>query len=180
MWTGDTDMSPEFQKFIQKALISMPFLGIEAYRKVMWAERNWQSVIGTAKTNIVVRSIIVPIANTISGLYQLKVRGVPLILMGRELPKKLAEIEEYTQTLTRKIHLETQLDAESDTEKAGTLRTNIRRLDDQMKNPNLDSGLKGVAYSDLAALKSKLMGAMTASSPEYNIAPSFFWAVTSP
>lgn len=43
-------------------------------------------------------------------------------------------------------------------------------IDDQMKNPLLDSSLKGVAYSDLAELKSRLTRVMTASSPEYNVA----------
>ena len=43
-------------------------------------------------------------------------------------------------------------------------------IDDQLKNPNLDSSLKGVAYSELAELKSKLTAAMTASSKEYDAA----------
>ena len=43
-------------------------------------------------------------------------------------------------------------------------------IDDQMKNPLLDSSLKGVAYQDLAELKSRLTRVMTASSPEYSTA----------
>jgi hypothetical protein len=148
MWTGNTNTSQAFQDVVKKSLITI--LGVGAYRKLLWAERNWQAVTSTMRTNIVARSMTVAAANTISGLYQLKASGVPMITIGRELPKKLAEIEYYTRANAKKVNLEAELHARTDSTEVAAVQGRIRVLEDSLKRLSIWPLIEAGEFSAIA------------------------------
>lgn len=134
LWTGNSRWSPEFQQHFRAALAAIPGLGKDAYRKLVWAERNWQAVVGSIKTNVVVKSLIVPAANFASGIAQLNVRGIPMIKALRAVPAKVAEVEYYSKTMAKKIELEAhKFAAEGDVVKVRTINAQLSALDDSLK-----------------------------------------------
>jgi GGDEF domain-containing protein len=134
LWTGNSRWSPEFQEHFRTALSAIPGLGKDAYRKLVWAERNWQAVVGSIKTNVVVKSLIVPAANFASGIAQLNVRGIPVIKALRAVPTKVVEVEYYTKTMAKKIELEAhKFAAEGDVVKVRTINAQLSALDDSLK-----------------------------------------------
>lgn len=134
LWTGNSRWSPELQQLLRAALSSVPGLGKDAYRKLVWAERNWQAVVSSVKTSIVVRSLIVPAANFMSGIFQLNVRGVSLVKALRAVSAKAAELEYYSKTMSKKIELEAhKFAAEGDVVKVRTINAQLSALDDSLK-----------------------------------------------
>lgn len=142
-WTGNTRYTEQTQKAFRDTAITV--LGVEAYRKLVWAERNWQSVVASVKTNIVVRSLVVPLANFVSGVYQLQMRGIPALRILKEVPKKVAEIEYYVNTRNRKIQLEAEKFANaSNPQKIRFIDAQSQSLEDSIKRlsiwPLLEAG----------------------------------------
>jgi GGDEF domain-containing protein len=134
LWTGISRWSPELRTNLRTALMAMPGMGDDAYRKLVWAERNWQAAMATIRTNIVVRSMIVPAANFMSGVLQLNVRGIPMLKILRTVPKKVAELEFYSKTMAQKIQLEAEKFAnENNVNMIRKLDAQITTLDDSMK-----------------------------------------------
>jgi GGDEF domain-containing protein len=134
LWTGNSRWSPEFQQHLRAAFSAIPGLGKDAYRRLVWAERNWQAVISSIKTNIVVRSLIVPAANFMSGVLQLNVRGVPMIKILKAVPTKVMEVEYYSKTMAKKIELEAhKFAAEGDVVKIRTINAQLSALEDSLK-----------------------------------------------
>ena len=143
LWTGNTRLSKEFQDTARNALIGV--FGMGAYRYLTQAERNWQDVMHSVRTNIVVRSLIVPTANFISNVYQLAGRGVPFLTILRGVPKKVAEVEHYTRSMNRMVQLEAEIRAnEGNPHVTKTLRAELTLLQDGLKRlsiwPLLEAG----------------------------------------
>jgi hypothetical protein len=109
-WTGNTRWSPTVQKGVKNLALSV--FGNDAYRYVLNSENELQGLVRSARQLIVVKSVIVPVANFISTMYQLIGRGVPLAHITRNLPKKLAEIHTYTQGRAREIELDALIRAD--------------------------------------------------------------------
>lgn len=134
LWTGNSRWSPELQQHLRAAFSAVPGLGKDAYRRLVWAERNWQAVISSVKTNIVVRSIVVPAANFMSGILQVNVRGVPMIKALKAVPTKVVEVEYYSKTMAKKIELEAhKFAAEDDVVKVRTVNAQLSALDDSLR-----------------------------------------------
>lgn len=108
-WSKISRWSPETQQKIQD--LSMLVWGNEAYRKLLNFEQGWQNLMKDARTMIVVKSIIVPMANFASGMLQLLVRGVPMVTIAQSLPKKMVEIQHYTRGQLKLIEAEARLRA---------------------------------------------------------------------
>lgn len=130
-WTGNTDIHPAVVDGIRKVL--MRIFGESTYNKIMWAEKNWQALVASARTNVVVRSMIVPFANTVSGVLQLMVSGVPLPYILKKLSRKFVEIESYSRAMGRKIILETDLAGELNPDKKLTLQSEIQNIEDSLR-----------------------------------------------
>lgn len=151
LWTGNSRWSPQTQELLKAALSSVPGLGKDAYRRLVWAERNWQAVIASAKTNIVVRSLVVPAANFLSGILQVNVRGVPLIKALKEVPKKAAEVEYYSRTMAKKIELEAlKFASEGDVSKVRTLNAQLSALDDSLRRLSIWPLIEAGEFSSIA------------------------------
>jgi len=92
-WTGNCRWSDETQAGVRNLCMSV--FGNKAYAQMVNSENDWKYLVREAKTNIVVKSVIVPLANFASNLLQLASRGVPMAHMATSIPKKIAEAEAY-------------------------------------------------------------------------------------
>jgi hypothetical protein len=111
-WTGNTRWSQKTQDTVKNLAISA--FGNKAFQYLSNAERIVQNVVSDARVLIVVKSVVVPVTNLISNVYQLAARGVPLTSIARTMPKKLAEIDAYTKSRVRQVEAEAELRASTD------------------------------------------------------------------
>lgn len=98
LFTGQTrwNIDPKTAKQIHKFVMGLPFLGNNAYSFLVSAEKNIQEFVGNAKTLIVVKSVIVPVANIVSNMVQLLNRGVPIRHILKGFRDKTAQINFVT------------------------------------------------------------------------------------
>lgn len=74
-------------------------------------EKNVQEFVGNAKQMIVVKSVIVPVANIVSNFFQLLNRGVPFRAIRDGAGRKTAELNFYIKSRDRELGLEADLRA---------------------------------------------------------------------
>jgi hypothetical protein len=108
-WTGNTRWNQKTQDTVKNLAIAA--FGNQAYQKFVNGEKILQNVVSDAKVLIVVKSVVVPIANLMSNVYQLVGRGVPLTSIARGMPKKTAELNAYIKGEYRMKELEAELRA---------------------------------------------------------------------
>jgi hypothetical protein len=104
VWTGTSRLHPEIQKNARALAIGV--FGQDAYKKVVQAEKIVQTVISDARVTIVVKSVVVPVANLVSNIYHLSARGVPIQHIMKGFPKKTAEIDLFIKGRLRRLELE--------------------------------------------------------------------------
>lgn len=109
VWTGNTRWSDETTRVAKE--LALGIFGNKAYRHVVNGEKLVQNFVADAKTIIVVKSVVVPVSNLIANFYQLAGRGVPVLHMARQFPKKAVEINQYVESQLKKIRLEADLRA---------------------------------------------------------------------
>lgn len=128
-WTGNSRISPENQEKIRKAL--MGIFGKDTFKILTTAERNIQGIVSAARTSIVIKSVIVPVANMISNTYQLMMRGVPLTEIIKGYARFTNEIENFARNRLEEIRLEAELNAVgTDHFKAHQLRAKLKSIRD--------------------------------------------------
>lgn len=108
-WTGNTRWSDDTQDMFKHAMAGL--FGVNAYRFLVKAEQIIQNFMADARTLIVIKSVVVPMLNFLSNMYQLVSRGVPMLHIIRSMPKKLGEIDSFTKTNLRAIDAEAELRA---------------------------------------------------------------------
>ncbi len=129
IFTGNTRWPETAQKEVQRAVIGV--FGMDAYRKLVGAEKFYQNIMSDARVLIVVKSVIVPMANLVSNLYQLSGRGVPLVDSIKKMPLKTAEVDAFVKSRLRKIEVEAELRAATnDVVKTRKLTTELQSIDD--------------------------------------------------
>lgn len=149
VWTQNTRWPPELQRITRDALRAI--LGPQAYRKAVGAEQNWQSVIRSVKTNIVVRSIVVPIANFLSGVYQLRARGVSMRKVMVEVPKKTLELEHYIKAMSQIVELDSHIYAAAGNAfKTGKLEARKAALEDSIRRLSIWPLLQAGEFSTIS------------------------------
>ena len=132
VWTGTTNISEPIRK--EAARIITGIFGIDAYRKLVTAEKLYQNFIADARATIVVKSVIVPVANGISGIYQLVGRGVPIVDIAKGYPRKLMEANAYIKNRHREIVLMAELEAVGDNfNKERKIKAEIQAIQDGYK-----------------------------------------------
>jgi hypothetical protein len=108
-WDGATRLSEGQKKaFVDVAELMM---GDKAYRNFVTAEKLLQAGVSVAKSTIVVKSLIVPMANLMSDFVQLMSLGVPLRDIVRGYRNKLVEINQYVASQKRKAELSAEIAA---------------------------------------------------------------------
>lgn len=127
MWTGDTRLDGSTAKFV--ADVATGIFGKDAYSKLVKAEKMVQKLVTEAKLLIVVKSVIVPIANSVANVYQLMARGMPLRNIGKSYAQKTAEINDYA----KRRHEEVQLDADLAAAKGRNDLVSIRKLTNRIQ-----------------------------------------------
>lgn len=127
--SGPTRWAPETQQAFMK--VATAFMGNNAYKTLVNAEKVIQQVVSDAKVLVVVKSVVVPAVNMLSNLFQLAARGVPVANIAKAMPGKLAEVEAYTKSLVRRIEAEAELRAaHGDVRTERRLRTEIQAIND--------------------------------------------------
>ncbi len=148
-WTDNNRFSKETNEEIRKALVGA--FGVDIYRKLIRAEQIIQGGVSDIRTLIVVKSVIVPVANFVSNMYQLVSRGVSPVMIGKAMPAKLAEINTYVKTRLRQIELEAELRAAGDNVgREARLRAEIRSITDAHKRLSIWPLIQAGEFSTIA------------------------------
>lgn len=104
VFTGMTDLPKPVQKLIVDAAYGV--IGPRAYQVLTVGERSWQSLVGSAKDIIVVRSGIVALANGLANQFQMVQMGINPKTMLKQQLKKFRETEVYLRNEKRLTQLE--------------------------------------------------------------------------
>ena len=148
-WTGNSRWSSDTQKAVRNLAVSA--FGNNAYKMLMTAEKTIQNVVSDAKVLIVVKSVIVPVANLMSNMYQLAARGVPVRNMTKAMPSKLAEVEAFTKSQVRLIEAEAELRAaHGDPRAERKLKTEIQATQDSQKRMSIWPLIEAGEFSGIA------------------------------
>lgn len=148
-WTGNSRWSPETQKVVRNLAIFA--FGNDAYKYMMMTEDKIQKVVSDAKVLVVVKSVIVPMANLMSNAYQLAANGVPLRAIGKGFPAKTMEVEAYVKSLVRRIEAEAELRASNgDARVERKLKTEIQAINDGHKRLSIWPLLEAGEFSGIA------------------------------
>lgn len=148
-WTGNSRWSPETLKAVRNVAISA--FGNDAYRMLLTAEKTIQNVVSDAKVLIVVKSVVVPVANLMSNMYQMAARGVPVKMMAKGMPSKLAEVEAFTKSQVRLIEAEAELRAANGDPRAERkLKTEIQAIKDSQKRMSVWPLIEAGEFSGIA------------------------------
>lgn len=104
MWSGKT----RIPKPLQAAIVASTeaFMGRKAMRWLSTGEEALQGAVSTAKDIIVIRSLVVPVANVQANIMQLANAGVPVKQITKGYRAKLAEAEEFIKNRTKIIDLQ--------------------------------------------------------------------------
>ena len=150
-FTGITRWSPRVQNEFKGMMIDM--LGKDAYTKLAKAEKAIQGVVKVATENIVVRSLVVPLANIMSNIGQLKANGVPIGTIAKAIPKYIVETNNYTKSEARIVEIDVELAAEpSNTFRAKRLRAEKGSLIAQQKKLSIYPLIEAGEFNTIADL----------------------------
>lgn len=150
-FTGITRWSPRVQNEFKGMMIDM--LGKDAYTKLAKAEKVIQGVVKVATENIVVRSLVVPLANIMSNIGQLKANGVPIGTIAKAIPKYIVETNNYTKSEARIVEIDVELAAEpSNTFRAKRLRAEKDSLIAQQKKLSIYPLIEAGEFNTIADL----------------------------
>ena len=149
VWTGNTRWSDGTRKAVRN--VATAVFGNDAYKAMLTAEKTIQSVVADAKTLIVVKSVIVPMSNLMSNVYQLIARGVPIRNALKAFPAKAAEVEAYTKSLVRRIEAEAELRAAAgDPRVERRLKTEIQAINDSHRRMSIWPLIEAGEFSGIA------------------------------
>ena len=109
VFTGVSRLSPETVTALRQ--IALGVFGKNAYKYMAYSEKYLQDGVSFIKTNIVVKSVVVPVANILSNALHLASLGIPLSYTVNQVPKKVAELEYYMKVSRRLIQLEVEIAA---------------------------------------------------------------------
>lgn len=141
-WTGISRNHEESRKAIADILDA--YFGPGVIRNLIKAERAWQAGVSELRNWIVVRSVIVPIANLVSNMGQLSLRGVPWSAIGKKGVHKFNEINRYLANEQRGIALQAELQAAQTPVEKNRIRAQIQSIRDANKRmsiwPLIESG----------------------------------------
>lgn len=108
-WTGNTRWNETFQENFKNLAITV--MGNRAYKTLVNGEKFLQKTVATAKTLIVVKSVVVTAGNLLSNMYQLVANGISPVVIAKATPKKLAEVQAYMTSRKKEVRLEADLRA---------------------------------------------------------------------
>jgi hypothetical protein len=148
MFTGRTRWKPgvteRFENIAMGLFATAPFKKLfgedKAYPTLVRAEGLIGDAVIAAKTNIVIKSVVVPVANIMAGFGQLLNRGVPFRDIVTKFPKKVIEINTYIKLRNKEIELEADLEAAKGENKLNEIRkltSRIQAIKDSYKHMSI-------------------------------------------
>lgn len=148
-WTGNSRLSKEWLDFGRGVFTA--FFRKDAFTKMVKTEQVVMSVVSAVRTTIVVRSVLVPIANMISTARQLHARGYTLDELARGIPAKLVEIRQYVKGNLEKVKLEAELRAvHNDPKKEREIKNRVLALEDSFKRMSIWPLIEAGEFSTIA------------------------------
>ncbi|QWY83520.1 virion RNA polymerase protein [Rhizobium phage RHph_X2_28B] len=148
-WTGTTRWKPAVQEGFRKA--AMGVFGNNAYKYMVHAEKFTQNLVGDAKVLIVVKSVVVPVANILSNMYQLAGRGVPVRNILQGMASKTTEVNQYIKNRDRQITLEADLRAAgNDLVKKRKIETELQSIKDSNKRMSIAALIEHGEFSSIS------------------------------
>jgi hypothetical protein len=162
-WTGISRMDEKHQEGFVK--VATAVLGKDAFTYLATAEKAIQAGVSVVKSTIVIRSVIIPMANLASNFVQLALHGVSIRDMVSSYPTKLLEITKYQKNLKRSIEIDAEMTAQRTNHDAvRRLQAEKRSLDDSNKRmsiwPMIEAGefatiSEGLTEADAALTNGK-------------------------
>lgn len=128
LWSGNSRWNEGAVKTLHNLVFAIG--GNNAYRRLGLTEKWVQNFVSDARVMIVVKSVVVPLANMTANVFQLWARGVPLADIVSKLPKKTAEVNYYATSLLRLQEAEAFLRAAE----ASNKTLEIRKLKAEMQS----------------------------------------------
>ncbi len=166
-WTGTSRWSEDTQKTVRDLAIS--FGGAKAYKIAVDGERILKGVVSNIKNIVVVKSVIVPMSNTISNIFQLIARGVPKKDIIKGMGTKINETNQYMKSYLRQTQLEADLKVATianDKTKQSNIERELQSLKDSYRRmtiwPLIEAGEfesitdLGVTTDDVALTEGRL------------------------
>ena len=140
-WTGVSRFSPKTLKTMKG--IAYAILGKDAFTTLNEYEDSYQNVIGFVKTNIVVRSVVVPFANIMGNIVHLMSVGVSPYDIYKKVPKKMVELEYFISSQHRLTQIEAELFA------AKTLSNKFQASKLEAESKSIHSALSKLSIIEL-------------------------------
>ena len=148
-WTGVSRLSPKVQKAIRDvATITM---GKNAYKYSSIAYAGITEYVSIAKTNIVVRSVVVITGNAVSNVLHLATWGINPLTIAKKSKDKFIELTNYQNNQTEITNLNVRLSAEfADPVKVKRLRAQIQLLEDANKNMSISPLIDAYEFTTIS------------------------------
>jgi hypothetical protein len=158
VWNNESRWSPKTQKMIKDTL--MLFGGENAYKYFVNAEDIIQNAVTHVKLIIVVKSVVVPVANMASNIASLLIRGVSPLTISRQMPRMLNELHKYNTTRLEIQNLNIDLKMETDPAIQNRLKARMLAIEDEWRRlsiwPLLARG-EFSQVSDVGSTREELM-----------------------
>lgn len=103
-WTGTSRWNPKLQQELRTLAEAM--FKNKAYTTLVNSERFIQENVLDAKLMIVIKSVVVPMANLLSNGFQLATLGVPTRTLVKNMRDKTVELNTYTQRRKQEVDLD--------------------------------------------------------------------------
>ncbi|MFC3088380.1 hypothetical protein [Tabrizicola soli] len=134
-WTGISRFDKEHQEAFVKVATAIHG---DAFKVLATAEKAIQAGVSVVKSTIVVRSVIIPLANLGSNFLQLSLHGVSVRDMVSGFPTKLLEITKYQKNEKRRIEVEAEIVAQRTNHDAvRRLQAELRSIQDSNKRMSI-------------------------------------------
>jgi hypothetical protein len=167
LWTGISRWSPETRK--QAVDIATAILGKDAFTKLMRAERLYQTFITDARVTIVVKSVVVPVANILSNVIHLMSLGLSPLQIKRGFVDKAAEVDAFIKGRLERVKLEAEYraaESQRDFGRSRALKAQIQSILDNNRRlsiwPLIERGEfasisdAGVSHEDIELTEGRL------------------------
>ncbi len=134
-WTGTTNWSPETQRTVRHVVEKV--FGPGAYKWLAHGDRLIKGTVLDAREMIAMKSGVVPVINIVSNVLHLISRGVSPMIIAREIPRKLVEIQSYVKMQERKVALEIDQRAQPRAEARRRIEAELLSIDQSMRKMSI-------------------------------------------
>lgn len=149
LWTGKTRMPEQLVK-ATRAVTKLQFGNTSLRTLLVKGESIGQGVISDAKDIIVIKSLVVPVANTQANIIQLSTNGVPNKTIVKSYRTKLAEITEYNKNVTKLIELRAEQRLTPNSRRKRLLDDKIQVIEDLNARMSIAPMIAAGAYKQLS------------------------------